>query len=84
MKKKDIYVIGSILSVAIILFAGIWLYQNKFQKKTEMAQVLYSGTVVMLEFDINEDAIYHLRGDVGHFDVEVKDGQFRRNGLATG
>ena len=77
MKKKDIYVIGSILSVAIILFAGIWLYQNKFQKKTEMAQVLYSGTVVMLEFDINEDAIYHLRGDVGHFDVEVKDGQFR-------
>ena len=42
-----------------------------------MAQVLYGGTVVMLEFDINEDAIYHLRGDVGHFDVEVKDGQFR-------
>lgn len=77
MKKKDLYVIIGILTAAIILFGGIWIYQNKIQKKTEMAQVLYNGNAVMLEFDINEDAVYHLRGDYGKFDVEVKDGKFR-------
>lgn len=77
MKKKEIVVIVSILAVALMMFGGIKIYQSTFQKKTEMAQVLYNGDVVMLEFDINEDAVYHLRGDYGKFDVEVKEGKFR-------
>lgn len=77
MKKKEKVLIGLIALIAVLMIIGIRIYQVMSSNKSQMAQVIYNGNVVMLEFDINEDAVYHLRGDYGKFDVEVKDGQFR-------
>ncbi|NCB32986.1 MAG: hypothetical protein EOM64_03725 [Erysipelotrichia bacterium] len=77
MKKKEIKILLIAVAVAIAAILGIKLYQNAQASKEPkvLIDITHDGEVVQT-FDPNKDAIYHIQGNYGTLDVEVKDGKW--------
>lgn len=72
IKKREIIILVIIMIIGTIL--SLWLYFNK-SDNTEAS--VYRDDKVVLVFDITEDAIYHVEGDYGMLNIEVKDNRYR-------
>lgn len=72
IKKKEITILVIIVIIGTIL--SLWLYLTK-NDTTE--GVVYYNDQVVLVFDITENNIYHVQGDYGMLNIEVKDDQYR-------
>ncbi len=73
MKKKEIVVVAIIALIAIGTFAFMKLSQPQGSGITVAIQ--HRNTIVET-FDPSIDATYHITGDYGELDVEVKDGKW--------
>ena len=82
MKKKEIYILISIILIAVLGIIGLNIAKNKKQptKKDEPTEkpvgiwvgIVHRGKVVQW-FDSGIDGEYVVTGDVGEVHVEVKD-----------
>lgn len=73
MKKKEIVIVVIMCALALIAYLSISLLssnKNNVTVKNALGDVL-------LEFDINEDNYYELKGEYGIFHIEVKDSKCR-------
>lgn len=85
MKRKEIYIL--IVIVSISLFALFFFRRPKaytgsstsgdFQSQSGVTVAVQHGNQIVLEFDPDVDALYHVDGDTGGLDIEVKDKQWR-------
>ncbi len=77
MKKKEILILVITAVVAVAAIFGVKLYQNAQKAKVPevLVDITHDGEVVQ-SFDPNVDATYHIQGNYGTLDVEVKDGQW--------
>ena len=72
MKKKE-WIIIAVLAAASI--AAI-LYMRMKPKSSGYVVAVQHRMTIVKEFDPMVDAVYHIEGDVGGLDVEVKDGRW--------
>ena len=70
LQKKEFLCIA-----ALILVSLAWILWLKRPKEHVRVDVIHDGKTV-LEFSPDEDAVYHIDGDCGGLDVEVKDGRW--------
>ena len=85
MKRKEIYILIGIVLISIL---GLWIFQRPktytgsstsgdFQSRSGVTVAVQHGNQIVLEFDPDVDALYHVDGDTGGLDIEVKDKQWR-------
>ena len=74
MKKKELFLLVLIAAAAIAVIAVMKLTSGA-QKSGYTVAVQHRQTIVK-EFDPMVDAVYHIDGDTGGLDVEVKDGKW--------
>jgi hypothetical protein len=73
MKKNELLIVGIIAVIALI---GILVVRNQKPKEIENpVSIMYHNQVIQ-QFDPEVDAVYHVEGDYGGLDVEVKDGKW--------
>ena len=78
MKKKEIKILIYIVLIAAIALVGYKIYVKYQAENVDSGvkvQITHNGTVVKV-FDPSVDAVYHVEGDYGGLDVEVKDGKW--------
>ena len=70
MNKKELLIIGGIIlcCVAAVLFL-------RHPRGNAVVQVIHDG-VVVLEFPSEKDALYHVEGNCGGLDIEVKNNRW--------
>jgi hypothetical protein len=74
MKKKEV----KILIILAAAAAGVILILKLIQANTHsgVKVAIYYRDEIVQEFWSDEDAVYHVDGDYGGLDVEVKDGKW--------
>lgn len=72
MKKNEKWILA-IVAIAMLLLIG---YFKMPKNKQSVKVAVQRGNTIVLEFDPSEDAIYHVPGDYGSLDIEVKDGKW--------
>lgn len=79
-RKKEIYIIIGIALLAILSLIVIQYRANAQKEKAHMVEIRHylssNYYEVVKEFNPNEDATYHVDGDYGGLEVEVKDGRW--------
>ena len=78
MKKKEIKILIYIVLIVAIALVGYKIYV-KYQADNASSAVkvkIVHGDTVVKVFDPSVDAVYHVEGDYGGLDVEVKDGKW--------
>ena len=73
MKKKEWIIIAGLAAAALIALLVFRLTQKK---DSGIRVAVQHRMTIVLEFDPMVDAIYHIDGDTGGLDVEVKDGKW--------
>lgn len=76
MTKKDFKFIAILLVVSAILLGGYQWFISK-RKDTKEYAFVYHNNNKILEFEIDQDDIFHLNGDYGKMTIEVNDGKYR-------
>lgn len=72
MKRKEWIIIGILLLASAIAFAAL-----RLRKSSSGATVaVQHRNEIVLRFDPAKDAVYHVDGDTGGLDIEVKDGKW--------
>ncbi len=74
MKKKEWIIIAVLAAVSII--AIVLMKMKPKEKGSGYVVAVQHRMTIVKEFDPMVDAVYHIEGDVGGLDVEVKDGKW--------
>jgi len=74
MKKKEIWILIAVAVIAAAAIFGVKAWQASQKPKT-LVDITHDSKVVQT-FDPSVDAVYHIQGDYGTLDVEVKDGKW--------
>ena len=70
LQKKEMIIVALIAALC-----AVWILVLRRPKSHVTVQIVH-GQEVIREFDPAEDAIYHVDGDCGGLDVEVKGGRW--------
>ncbi len=73
MKKKEIIIVAVLALIALLALAVMHIMQN--QAEGEMVAVVHRDQVV-LRFDPQKNKTYHVDGNYGGLEIEVKDGSW--------
>lgn len=85
MKRKELYIL---LGIVLIATAALFILRRSraysgsstsgdFQSRSGVTVAVQHGNQIVLEFDPDVDAVYHVDGDTGGLDIEVKDQRWR-------
>lgn len=73
MKKKEILA----LLLVVVIAGGVWLFTHFQHRYHEYIEVINQQQKVLLKVPLRKDGDYQIKGEIGYFHLEVKNGQYR-------